>query len=1076
MRKIWMLMLMWAAGAAAWGGTTVLEPVKDTPVKITVKPEDADKTKMSLYSLKAAQTAGKRVIITAEVKRDINKLFQKWQGGKLMLVTNGPDGERYPNIYMPQGKFDWSKMTLVHDAPGNITGARVCLGIQGAEGEIEFRNVKVEVGDDVLDFSKSANMGFKDKVARDGQGGWSDQGPDNDAAGFPLTRREFANVPFRIIDPAQNNGKSVLVFKGSNFAKGLEEVQVQPAACKAKYLYLLHTLTFGSNVKTAVGTVTVAGKNGKTMTLEVMPQRDVADWWTPQKQVNAFPAAFWSNTSGGSVGVYVAKFALDPQLGEVQSVTFKTANSAATWIVVGATLSEQEYQFPAQAKVLITADAKWKAYPVPPAAGVTAGSALDVSWLNRHEPAGTWGRVIITPDGHFAFEKKPNETVRFFSTVAITDPYIGRGPAKCEFDTKERIQAFVRQLRLHGFNMVRMHFLDAVLMFGAKEDFEFNKKYLDQFDYFVYCLKENGIYINCDGMTSRIGYNHGDAWFPPAGDRRYWRLQIYFNPEVRGHWYTGVERLLTHQNPYTKTRLIDDPVLALMVGYNEQEFALATSSDFSVALPEWRAYLKNKYKEIGALKTQWGEMAKGYASFEQIPAFTTTDIQGTGATGDVMAFITAKEIEIGNWYRDSMRKMGFRGYITNFNMGQSLRNVVVRKDCDYVALNGYHAHPHGNSINQESSISSAGQIIRGFNSVHMYRKPFVITEIGHAFWNSYRYEQGFVSGAYSAFQNYDGFTPFATSVTTRPEVNPVATFLVKTDPVLLAQDFLTAFLLLRQDVTPAPDKVRIQVNSEELFARKLYHEALDSAQSRLTLVTGMTLEVDSTLAAEKGQTLIPASAGGSVVFFSRDNGGYTKALEAATKAFSLDEFVGKLKRSGQLPENNRTSAANEIYESSTGELLMDCRKNFMSVNAPRLQGVCAESGTMAKLRDVEIKQLSVRGNLAVVSVDGKKPIAEASRLVVVFATNALNSNMEFEDKERKTMIKPGTTPVLIETGKFQLTVRNSNADKLKAYALRTDGVRMAELPLKKSGGRVELAVDTATLANGPSLYFELAAE
>ena len=346
--------------------------------------------------------------------------------------------------------------------------------------------------------------------------------------------------------------------------------------------------------------------------------------------------------------------------------------------------------------------------------------------------------------------------------------------------------------------------------------------------------------------------------------------------------------------------------------------------------------------------------------------------------------------------------MGFRGYVTNFNMGQALRNVVVRKDCDYVALNGYHAHPCGNSINQESSIGSAGQIIRGFNSVHMFRKPFVITEIGHAFWNSYRYEQSFVSGAYAALQNYDGFTPFASSVTNRPEVNCVATFLVKTDSVLMAQDFLTAFLLLRRDVTPAPDLVRIQLNSADLFARKLYHEALDSAQSRLTLVTGMTLEVDSALPLQARQTFLPASAGGSVVFYSTQGGaGYTKAAESAPKAFSLDDFVATLKRNGQLPVNNRTSAANEIYESSTGELLMDCRKNFLSVNTPRLQGVCAEAGMTATLKDVTIAQMSVRGNLVVVSIDGKQPIAAASRLVVVFATNALNSNMEFEDRERK---------------------------------------------------------------------------
>lgn len=70
-------------------------------------------------------------------------------------------------------------------------------------------------------------MGFADPVAGDGKGGWSDQGPDNDAHNFkwrsPAT---FANVPFAVIDPAKNNGRSVLTMRATNFPAGLEEAEI----------------------------------------------------------------------------------------------------------------------------------------------------------------------------------------------------------------------------------------------------------------------------------------------------------------------------------------------------------------------------------------------------------------------------------------------------------------------------------------------------------------------------------------------------------------------------------------------------------------------------------------------------------------------------------------------------------------------------------------------------------------------------------------------------------------------------------------------------------------------------------
>ena len=68
----------------------------------------------------------------------------------------------------------------------------------------------------------------------------------------------------------------------------------------------------------------------------------------------------------------------------------------------------------------------------------------------------------------------------------------------------------------------------------------------------------------------------------------------------------------------------------------------------------------------------------------------------------------------------------------------------------------------------------------------------------------------------------------------------------------------------------------------------------------------------------------------------------------------------------------------------------------------------------------------------------------------------------------------GTTPVLLQSGKFELAVRHP--DKLRCFALRLDGKRMEEIPTNTDNGGTVIALDTATLKNGPTPFFELTAE
>ncbi len=1040
--------------------------------------ENDPKSIMALFYPDVKKLAGKRLVMTGEVWRDMQKPLGKWQGGKFQINYQTPRGWDWPGVYLEHGQLDWKPVRLTLDLPHDTSKVMVALGTQDAHGTIRFRRMKLEATDTVFDLSQVANMGFKDEKARDGKGGWSDQGPENDASRFRYKEQTYAGIPFRVTMPERNKGKSCLVFRSDNFRNGLKEAEIDfsKGENEGKYLYLLHTLTWGSGWKKEVGSVELIGKNGKKQLISVSGAKDVSDWWTPSPRPNGFPAAIWPNNSNGTVGLYVSKFKVNPEIGALKKVIFRSANSVPVWIVVGATLSEKDYSFPKKTVYTVTANEKWKELNHIPS--VRKDSALDLSFLTHAKEAGADGRIIVRKDGQLVFEKKPDAPLRFNATAILGLPtFQNHQKYKNEFSDKKAIEEYADQLQRAGYNMIRLHYMDATLLMGAKKDYEFRPDILDRLDYFFAQLKKRGIYVNLDAMCSRIGYSHGYSWSAGPGDNRSFKLDIHFNPSVRENWFKGVRKLLTHKNPYTGKSLAEDPLLAMIVGFNEQEFAFANGRPEALkqALPRWRAFLEKRYSDIGALNKSW---KTDFKSFADIPIFTFGDAaRGDSRANDINRFYSDCEKELTGWYKNSLKKIGYKGLFANYNMGKQLRYNIVRDADDYIAMNSYHAHPFDGSINTRSSIQSNARVMQDFITAKRYGKPMVVTEHSHGYWNRYRAEQGLIMGAYSALQDFGGLTVFAHAVTVNPkDKHPIATFTTCTDPITRASEFLTTLIFRRGDVKSAPKQVRILLNPEAIYNSGSANDALNSEEAALGLVAGLTLEVDSPKKKlGKNERSLPGF-GGAPILFQVVGGiaGWSQAIESVSKNFRFDDEIAAMKKDGFLPKDNRSSYKNGIFESMTGEILLDANKNFLSVNTPRVQGVYAEAGTKTAFPEFEIKNLTTRGCLTAAAVDGEKSLRDASRIVVVYSTNAMNSGEVFSDDTLRTRLKNGTAPLLYETGKFTVSLENKNASKMKAYALATDGTRIAELPLKKIGnGKLELTVDTAKLPTGPALYFEL---
>lgn len=1038
--------------------------------ELTVISENAESRKLVSFPLDTKKIAGRRLILSADVRTDLERSNVSGIGAKLMIAGKRTDTPFYSRTSLPREKNGWQSVRFVVDIPHDMQKARLTLGIQKSKGTVQYRNVRIEWNDDsILDLSRFANMGYSDSIAGDGKGGWTDQGPEKDATKFVhRNKTEWAGIPFSVLQPKQNQGKSVLVFRSPYFPNGLEavELNLNSAKISGSRLCLLHTLAYGRGDK-VFGTVELTGKNGIVRTIPLQAGREAADWRNPKRLKNGYVASRWTTSAMGVCGIYVSILPLDPALGELKKIVFRSSGENPIWLLLAASITNRNYEFPSEDTFVTQAGKEWKPLPLR-RQGIVEGSALDRSFLNSAHRAGDFGRVVIGKNGKLEFEKRPGVPIRFFASADGLDTFCGRRPVPPELTSKQQIREYVRQLRLHGYNMVRLHGLEVPLMRGIKGNDEYNKEFLDRLDYFIYQLKGNGIYLNLDGMKSLIGYTQGNHY---AKNSPNYKLEIYTNPDVRKNWEWGLNLLLTHENPYTKTKLADDPVLAIVVGYNEQDFAFLRDYDFSALLPAWQTFLKRKYGTPEALRKSW---KKDVADFSKLPPFRIADLRSPHGHGvDLAEFFTEMEREITRWYRNTLRKAGYRGLISNFNMNKLYRAMLSRSESDLVTMNSYHAHPSnynqpGSSIMQTSSIDNAGNQIRGIVSSAIYEKPFVITEHAHAFWNRYRYEQAFVTGAYSAFQGFDGLTAFAQPVSVHKTsyINP---FNIRFDPIGRSQEFLTAFLFLRGDVREAEHLCRIAVSEKEIYAERLFDESPSSRQSRLSLLTKFRMDPAPERPLNKGEILVPRSGSSGMIL----GGAFSNIGESKGSPETLDRTIRMLKTRGILKAENRTDLEKGMYESSTGELYMNAPKHYMQIVTPRFEGICGEAGTTAKLPSFEVLNMSSRGCLALTGVDGTKTLTDASRLVLVYATDARNSGMSFSDPEGCVLLNNGKIPVLVRTGTFKVKIRCEKTSVVRVYALRDDGSRLCEIPFRSLGNWIELSVNTASFGAEVPLYFEI---
>ncbi len=630
-----------------------------------------------------------------------------------------------------------------------------------------------------LDLSGGANMGFADRIADDGKGGWTDQGPENDLSCMIPGELDLGGIRFRILDPAKNGGRSCLVLSESRRYPKAGSIAGDGKA--HEYLYLLHACAWSPGFRDPIGWIRVIYADGEEEKIPVRTGIDIGNWWRPTM---SYPNGFLllkGTNFGGSVGLFVSAFKLKNSI--VREMEFIPGPSGV-WMIAGASFSNLHLERPVEKPYIVVPGKEWT--QLRPAMSVRKGSPLDFSRF-LHKPAGKYGFVSIGAGGNFVLAGKNGERIRFLGTNLCQSAL---------FPTHEEADSLVEKLAANGYNSVRIHQFERGLMDRkADNTLAFDPVQLDRLQYLIARLKQQGLYICTDICATRpIRPGDGIAECSSANGLER-KVLNYISPTAMANWKEYARRFLMLRNPYTGMSLLEDPALYAVNLDNEAPFP-----DIWAQYPKVIAVVERAYDHWLEEKN----IRKDSAGYDNRKMFRD--------------YLMERQEQTQKEQIDFLRSLGARFLITNLNnLSEKPLYQKFRAGLDFIDSHIYHDHPSypqglwttPTAYHQRSAVSDLGRAFYNQMSIRIPGRPFTVTELQFCNPNRHRAESGLLSGAIASLQDWDGIYRFCYTHDFRALKRSVAMhgFDTVSDPILSLAERVTWFLFIRGDAASSGELI-----------------------------------------------------------------------------------------------------------------------------------------------------------------------------------------------------------------------------------------------------------------------------
>lgn len=359
----------------------------------------------------------------------------------------------------------------------------------------------------------------------------------------------------------------------------------------------------------------------------------------------------------------------------------------------------------------------------------------------------------------------------------------------------------------------------------------------------------------------------------------------------------------------------------------------------------------------------------------------------------------------------------------------------------------------GTEIKHTSSIADAASYVSEIAVGRWLGRPFLVTEYEHLFWNRYRYEAGLVFPAYAALQGWDGICRHGQGPLTlafdeaAPFRQRIVPYTFAVDPVARAGETLASLLFRRGDIETADFNLPFMMQGEASLGESL--EFRESARLKpLALVGGIGLATKE-LAWPQG---------------------LQKKVAVDYRNVSLDNVLQRLKTAGLLADDNATNPSQGLFESATGQIRLDRNKLRMQVVTPKTEAIAfAELKDRLTLRELSLGNAEERGLFAVSAID-EKPLKDSEKLLIIFASDARNTDMRFRDKAEKIIEDWGRLPVTLLRNRVDVTLAG-NTVSWTLSPVGLDGKIHDKIAV--GSGPIAFRLDNGAGKAGPTTFFLL---
>ncbi len=554
-------------------------------------------------------------------------------------------------------------------------------------------------------------------------------------------------------------------------------------------------------------------------------------------------------------------------------------------------------------------------------------SPVDLSFLNEPErPAGKHGFLTVR-DGRFVFGD--GTPVRFWAANVAAYAIYSEDKALTEQAAKR-----ISQL---GYNLIRLHHQDSswvsprVFDRDANDTQTFDPAFWDSMDYWIHCLKREGVYVHMDIHVGRA-FKPGDGIpgfeeMMARGRSGEGKGYCYFNARIQELMKQYQEHLWTHVNPYTKLAYKDDPAIALTLITNEND--LTTHFGNLMLGDKGNPYHNRLFQaEVDEYAQEHGlDPARAWRTWEPGPS---------------KLFLNDKQAWFLNMMRDHLRGLGVRIPITGTNWCYALYDLPAMATMDFVDT-----HAYGGGEPLKTNPAYEASYIDHIALARVAGKPFVVSEWNVTVPNPFRVTSQLEMAATACHQGWDGayMYNYWQGRLGRPDRTPE--WGSAYDPALAGMSIPAALTFRRGDVAPAQRSVAIMCSRDQI-----YNEA-------------------------NNEHRMPALRSGI------RKHSMAVALENVPEGVTVDDRAALDQSFVQADAQGATT--------DTGEVLRNWKQGVMTISTPCTQAAMGWIGVYGpyELAHVTITSRTKFATVCVQSLDGA-PILEARRLLVTVGARVLS--------------------------------------------------------------------------------------